>query len=289
MKLLHTLAATALILAPMPALAADGQPIPLARTSKWEINYDVDSCHLLARFGAGQQEVILKLTRFQPGDPFDLTLYGEPVKGPRTTLPLQIRFGSAFPAGKREGMTGTSGSKMPLVIVSGARFDAWGYPGGAQPAPITPEQETAIAAVDLSVRGKDYRLETGSLGKPMEAMRTCLTSLIAHWSFDPAVQQRLSQPAKPIDNPGNWLRTGDYPLASALLGNNGLVQFRLDVSETGGVAGCRVLYRTNPDDFADRTCTLLSNRARLTPARDAAGLPVKSYYVGKVRWMMPEN
>ncbi len=69
---------------------------------------------------------------------------------------------------------------------------------------------------------------------------------------------------------------------------NGYVRFRLDVDETGNVAGCRVLYRTNPDEFADLSCKLISKRAKFAPALDAKGKPVKSYYISQIRWQSGE-
>lgn len=287
MKPIHLLAAFAMVLTPVAALAKDKPPIPLAKKSKWEMNYDEDSCHLFANFGAGKQTVVLRMTRFQPGDSFDLSLYGEPLRSSSTSVPLWLRFGAAFPGRKSEAVAATVGGKVPLAIVSGARFDAWDYRNGALPQPIAPEQEAAITAIDLTIRGKPYRLESGSLGKPMAAMRTCLADLLTSWGFDPAVQQSLSRPAIPLANPGDWLRSGDYPVGSMSMGHHGLVQFRLDIAETGQVSGCRVLYRTNPDDFADRTCTLLVKRAKLSAALDAKGMPVKSYFIGKVRWTLP--
>jgi Gram-negative bacterial TonB protein C-terminal len=287
MKPLHTLAAIAMVLSPLPALAKDKPPISLARTGKWEMNYDRDSCHLYASFGEGKQAVLMRMTRFQPTDTTDLTLFGEPVRSSSTKLPLVIRFGSVFPSRKIEAVAGSDGAKVPLVILSSTRFDGVDYRGGTQPVSITPEQEAAITAVDLTLRGKHYKLETGSLGKPMAAMRTCLADLERSWGFDPAVQQSLSRPANPVNYPGDWLRQSDYPVGSARMGHQGLVQFRLDIDEAGNVAGCRVLYRTDPDDFADRTCALLVKRAKLSAALDAKGTPVKSYFIGKVRWTLP--
>jgi hypothetical protein len=68
-------------------------------------------------------------------------------------------------------------------------------------------------------------------------------------------------------------------------GHNGLVQFRLDVDPGGKVAGCFILSRTSPDDFADITCRAMTRRARLQPALDAKGKPIRSYYVNKVIWL----
>ena len=55
--------------------------------------------------------------------------------------------------------------------------------------------------------------------------------------------------------------------------------------ETGKPLGCRVLFRTNPDEFADRSCKALLQRAKFNPARDAQGKPVKSFYINTIRWM----
>ena len=118
----------------------------------------------------------------------------------------------------------------------------------------------------------------------MQAMRACPDDLLRHWGFDPAVQGALSRRVQPMGNPGNWLRSGDYPAGALWNGHNGLVRFRLDVEADGSVSNCRILFRTNPDSFADLSCKLLRERARFSPGLDKAGQPVKSYYLGRVRW-----
>jgi hypothetical protein len=289
MRMLASLVQTAgLLLVPIPAAAAEKPPILLARQGSWEINYDEDSCHLLARFGTGKQETIVKLTRFAPGTAFDLTLIGPLFESPSFEVSTKIGFTPGFPAVRRDGASGSSrgaGKKVPLVIFSGMRLDGWAYKDGLEAPAISEDQETAVTAMDLSLRGKTYRLGTGSLGKPMQAMRTCLSDLIRHWGYNVAVQSALNRAPQPINNPADWLRSDDYPLASIVHGHNGLVQFRLDVDAAGSVGGCHVLYRTNPDTFADLTCKLLSRRAKFAPALDAQGAPVRSFYVGKVRWL----
>ena len=52
--------------------------------------------------------------------------------------------------------------------------------------------------------------------------------------------------------------------------------------------GCHVLMRFNPDEFADLTCNLLKKRATFKPAVDAQGNPVKTYFVNKVRFVIPD-
>ena len=105
-------------------------------------------------------------------------------------------------------------------------------------------------------------------------------------SFGPGLpeQARLSQPPKPLGVISDWITSADFPKKALNQGSSGLVQFRLDIDETGKVSGCRILYRTNPDDFADLSCKLLTQRAKFSPALDSAGKAVRSFYVSKIRW-----
>lgn len=288
MNKLAALTISAALIFPTVASAKEKPPISLAKTSKWEINYDDDSCHLLARFGEGPQSAIIRMTRYQPGDVFDLSLYGEPFKYVPSTMAVKIAYGTA-PADKQEAITGQSGNKVPLLILNKQRLDHWTYKPGATPPPITVAQEEQVKFIDLGIAGgKRFRLETGSLGAPMAAMRTCVDDLVKKWGYDPVQQAQLSRPATPTKSPGSWLRNDDYPAGSLRNGHNGLVQFRLDIDPSGVVTGCYVLHRTNPDDFADLTCKLISKRAKFVPALGKDGQPVKSFFISKARFMIPD-
>lgn len=284
-------AAIALALTAPPVLAATTVPILLAKTSKWEINYDEDACNLLARFGEGDLTTFLKITRVQPGDAINVALYGKHLKHRKIATPMELAFGSQTAPYQRNGtaMTASGESKLPLVVVERLRLDGWDYPvKGSDSFAIpfvSPEQEAQVTSITF--KGPDrkvYLLQTGSLGRPMVAMRKCVDDLLRHWGYDPQVQDRLSRAAAPIGNQGAWIAWKDFPTHSLLRGHNGIVRFRLDVDPGGIVTGCRILYRTNPDDFADLSCKLLMQRAKMSPALDASGKPVKSFYISQVRW-----
>lgn len=278
----------ALALTLQPAVAADRPPIVLAKVSKWEINYDKEACHLLAKFGTGKEETIIRLTRYEPGTNFDLTLFGKIFDTRSSTMDVEVGFGLTPPL-KRQAMTGTASNKLPLMILVSQRLDGWTYqgPNVAQPL-VTPEQEARATVLDLKLPGKKhYQLQTGSFAMPMQAMRACLADLVKSWGYDPEHYASFRQRPIPLTNPGTWIGTNDYPMHSVYQGQNGIVQFRLDVGPDGIVAGCHVLYRTNPDEFADLTCKLLTKRAKFKPALDENGAPVRSFYINKVRWMIP--
>lgn len=274
--------------AAQPLLAKDREPITLKSSSKWVVDYDNDACHLMKQFGTGDQVLLAKFTRYQPGDVFDLGLYGTPAKLPGPVATVRIDFGLAPQPISAAAVLGNAGDK-PMMLFSSLRLDGYTwYSKDSRPLPapaIAPEQEARVTAIVLRLPGnRAYRLESGELGKPLAALRECQANLLKHWGYDPAVQLSLVRPATPINSPGSWLGSSDYPKKALDSGIQGMVQFRLDVSETGAVAGCSILFRTNPDEFADTTCKNIAKRAKLLPALDAKGAPVRSYYIQKVRW-----
>jgi len=276
---------------PAQVEASDGKAISLPKQGKWEVNYDVDSCHLLGKFGTGKDEVVMRITRYQPSDWFDLTLFGNPVDlNNSTQVKVELGFGTQK-AAPSNAVVGNAGKDRPMLIFSNLRLDGW-QPNTKSKTPvvpplITPDQEGGVQSIAFKLPArKRYQLETGSMAKPLAALRQCNSDLVKYWGFDPAVQASLTRWATPLSDPARWLGTRDFPTKSLENGHNGLVQFRLDVDETGKVSTCRVLYRTNPDDFADLSCKLISQRAKFAAALDAAGKPVRSYYISKILWVV---
>ena len=263
------------------------QPV-LPQVGPWEINYDRDSCHLLAKFGEGEQLVVANFTRYAPGDHFNLTLYGKPVKLDGLENEATIDFGTTTAPIKVYGLSGNA-AKLPMFVLSSLRLDGWkGSSSLAVPPPITADQEARAVKVGLSFKdGHGFELDTGSMRKPMAALRTCLSNLLKNWGYDAAVEAQLMTHPLPFGSPGNWLRSSDYPRSALAQGISGLIQFRLDIDESGLVSGCNILSRTGPDEFAAQTCKNIQRRARFHPAIDAQGKPVKSFYINAVRWLAP--
>jgi len=282
---------SALGLIAQSAQGADKAPPSLPRITKWEMKYDEDACSLLAEFAAGGDAVMMAITRTTPGDWFELRLYGKMLGSAEIGMPIEVAFGDGTPV-KRTAMVATSGGdkKIPAAIIPGLRIDGWEPTpkmDASSPVPlISADQEAKVASVTFKPGMKRrYRLATGSMRAPFAAMRTCTDDLVRHWGFDPAVEATLSRRATPTTNPANWLKSNDFPPSALAEGMNGYVKFRLDVDPDGKVAGCRILYRTNPDEFADASCKLLARRATFQSALDAAGNPVRSYFVSSVKWL----
>ena len=274
---------------PCAALAAQPAAVSLPRTGKWEMKYNPDSCQLVTTFGSGDDKVMAVLSREEPRIDFNLELYGKQFKSSAIAIPVELQFG---PAGKsvKRGSTSLMANipeKTPMIRMGGVRIDGEDQrPKAGPPMDIAPAYEAAITWIDVKLaRGRTYRLQTGNLGAPMAAMRACTDDLIKSWGYDPAAERTLRSRAAPVSNPGTWLRSDDFPFKSLAQGHDGMERFRLDVDAAGQPSGCRVLYRTNPDEFADLLCELLMKRARFKPAIDAAGKPAKSFFISTIRWV----
>lgn len=272
---------------PCAALTKVTAPETLTRTGKWVVNYDRDACHLLAQFGTGKDVLAMRLTRYEPGDAFDFDLYGGRVAANDIVSKAKVDFGLRGTHVEADAINGKSGD-LPVMLFGAMRLDGWESAKPEEIGPsLSPQQEAAVSGVTVKVRGKKpFRLEFGSLARPMAQLRTCQSDLLKSWGYDPAVQTTLAKPARPANSPADWLKSGDYPAGARMMGQNGVIQFRLDVDAQGKVAGCHVLARTSPDLFADVTCRSVTRRAKLDPALDADGKPVRSFYVQKVRWQM---
>jgi hypothetical protein len=62
---------------PTPLPAASPNPISLAKTERWNLNYGDDSCQLIGVFGTGDDQAFVRFTRFGLEDRFKLALFGK--------------------------------------------------------------------------------------------------------------------------------------------------------------------------------------------------------------------
>lgn len=264
--------------------AKDPETETLTRSGKWVVDYGRDACHIYAEFGTGNAQVVARFTRYAPNDTFVLTLAGKRLGTSAVHDVVKVDFGLAPPTEERV-MTGTAGT-LPAVFFGGMRIDGLRGNAGQQLPRITPEQEAAATGFTIDMRMKQpLRFETGPLGKVFEVMRDCEQKLVTGWGYDPAVQARLARRVTPIGSPSEWVTDNDYPTAALRRGMSGIVQFRLDVDVDGKVTDCRILERTEPDDFASATCALLRRRAAFDPALDAERKPVRSFFVSRFNWV----
>lgn len=279
-------AAMCVQLSASPVAAKAAEPLDLARQGAWEVNYDVDACHLIGSFGQGRDRIVARFSRFSPGDSFYLDLFGQPVRTSGLQVSASVDFGPTANPREIRALAGNSGDLPLLKLGQLNLLDT--APEHSVPRPaISPEQEAAVTYLDLGLRSVRYRLALGAMQKTMQSLRACSTDLVQFWGYDPAQQATLSRWPTPKTLPGSWLRSRDYPTDPLANGQSSVIQFRLGVDESGRVVGCHIQQQTKGEDFAKRTCELLTRRATFDPALDAAGKPIRSFYVSRVFWLAP--
>jgi protein TonB len=95
--------------------------------------------------------------------------------------------------------------------------------------------------------------------------------------------------ARPRGTPGTWVTSDDYPAAALRSGEQGRTGFRLDIGADGHITACTVTQSSGSAELDQTACRMLMRRARFTPARDAAGMPIASDYANNVVWTLPSE
>jgi hypothetical protein len=285
--------ALALLLQPSAGFAANG-PMRLKPSSKWIADYQDQGCRLLREFGEGDDKATIVMSRYAPGDSFNLILAGKRFKRSAGGS-VELQFGPNEAQQKVDFFAGNLGSIPAMLTTSSMllaprpeRPDNYDPKNYIAPSPIGAEREKAVTQLQISrPLQTPIVLELGKMDRPMAALNACIDNLVATWGIDVEKHKSLSRWAAPVSNPGNWLTPKDYPVAMLSEGQPALVEFRLDVDPSGGVSGCQIQATTRPKAFDDAVCKALMRRAKFTPALDAQGNPLKSYWKSRVRFQLP--
>jgi len=284
---------------PAPAAVAAPAPLILKPTSAWHVDYADERCRLARQFGGGEQTVLLFMDRFGPSEYFRLTLAGKLIKTNLEKGDAAIQFGPREEEQKLAFLKGNLGKDPALVFSSSSRIAP---PSAAEllairnrkntewieVEPISEDRQKAVRYLRV---GKPLRkpvaLETGSMRAPSAALDTCIDNLLISWGVDVEKHKTLSQNAKPLQSPGKWIVSSDYPLDMLSAGQPALVNFRLSIGANGVPTACYIQSTTRPKEFDNAVCKSVMRRARFSPAIDAQGQPLASYYQNSVYFRLP--
>jgi hypothetical protein len=271
----------------LPNGATQAKAVNLAPFTPWNVDYGEKICTLRRGFGSREKPSVIIMDRFGPTDLFQLTVVSEEFRSFQQGQALTLQFGEQKPRRIASVVPGKAGTKTATLFFAntsvseriGDKDDSW-------KPPVTPATEAAIKTIGISYGGKERIFATGPLDKAFEALRKCTDNLVTTWGLDPKQQAALTKRAEPLSSPGYWVSSSDYPAGMAIMGKQALVNFRLSVSSQGVPTACEVQSSYNDKKFDEVTCAALMRRARFSPALDAKGQPVPSFYLNTVRWIM---
>jgi len=288
----RALAAAALALAALPLHAA---PVPgevitrpgtdrLLPSSPWNLDQGEAQCRLQRLFEKDGKPHLLAIEQSAPHRAFTLILAGPSLtqlKGVREVA-LGLRADLPIAASERI-MPGTMPDYGAAFIIGSVGLDAGASDGGLRSAAIDMEGAAKVSRVVLAnPNGKQaVSFETGPMRAVFEALNSCTGDLLAGWGLDPE-QHRAYNPPQLTNAPQltrHFMNT--YPDLALANDENGTFNFRLIVEADGRVSGCHI----DADSRAvalDPRCDDLVKLARMVPARDAEGKPMRSFYTSRL-------
>ncbi|WP_019517233.1 energy transducer TonB [Sphingomonas sp. Mn802worker] len=95
--------------------------------------------------------------------------------------------------------------------------------------------------------------------------------------------------SRPKGNPGRWFDAGSYPPTAIRAGEEGRTVARISIGDDGFVKSCGIVTSSGSNRLDVATCSILLDRGVFEPARDEAGMAIKSTIDLPVRWVLPRD
>lgn len=277
------------------SLAAQAQDQAVFRpSSAWAADYGDDYCRLVRSFSDGKDTVTLMLQRVQPGADTQLMLIGDAIKPFRGAeelgwhfLPNDAERKSRYGRGEVQGQPYY---RIENVMLMPFTPPAPGTPPGPPRYDRAAEQVATKNLTGLVVSTgvtKPVRIETGALGAPIGVLQACADDLVKSWGLDAEKHKTMSAPAMMTPAPDGILPQGTIPFSEFAKFAGGANQVRLLLDATGKPTSCTIFSPTLDKGLNDRICQLTMQKASFTPAKDAAGQPMASFWMGSPMFLGP--
>ncbi len=261
-----------LAVVPSPVLAQETSSVAtLTPATPWNVDYAGDSCFLLRKFGTGDAEIILRITRPLPDGPFEIVLAGSGVPELPPEIEVPVRLAPTGNSIRLSGLTGSLSSTTGHFI----RLDA---------PPVFFANTERGSVLHLEHRRFTRSISLPNLTAAIARLAQCNGELLASWGIDLASLETLSRRAQPLADSQPWIRTRDYPIVPHI-GDTSTI---LTIDPSGQVSQCRIAHASGSPELDTAACETLRRRARFEPALDAQGQAVESFYFLRVRWRYPD-
>lgn len=283
-------ALSALIATTLAAAPASAEVVAIAPSSAWNVDFAENKCRLARLFGEGESRHLVFFEQYWPGESFGLTVAGPSYKRFRSRQPTELGFFDGQERRRTEPFTGTVADFGTGVIYSSARLGAGDSEDGDAATAQLAQLDTQIAAkveyVALKQRGDEIRLSTGPLDEAFAVLNQCSAQLVTDWGLDFEQQKSATRLPKWTNMDVVVRRIQDaYPSKARTRGEQGLMRMRVIVSPEGTVENCTIIKATATDNLESPACTAMRG-AQFSPALDAAGQPMRSFYVTRITYQM---
>jgi hypothetical protein len=277
-----------LALAALPLVAAapaKAEPVVLKPAGPWNLDVGENRCRLNRLFGEPGNQHLLALEQHYPGSGAGLFMAGPAFKPFSSGARTELRLFEGQTALVSAPFTGAVEEFGPAVIYRTIRFD------GATPStetldflggsgiPRLASPPAQARSITVAQGNHVVTLETGPFGGAFAALNRCSEDLIRAWGLD--LEQHRTASRRPVWQNREELNrriTAEFPIRLARNAGQAIYQMRVIVSPQGTVEDCQ-LASVVPGEEAQSPACKRMEKARFEPALDAAGQPMRSYYV----------
>ena len=266
-----------------PALAQD-ETRSFTMQGSWSLDAGDDYCRLAGVFANGGDEIAFALERNRAENFARLILIGDgivPFRGAEEMgyrfIPENVQRSARF----LRSETGDGRDYFNLGLVS---FDE--MPSGPPDFAAVYDRADELAfatginafVFDEGLR-QPIRIETGFMRGPMQALQACTDDLLRVWGLDYEAHQTMTRRAAPVGNAGEWLATGTIPFQDLRLLAGDANVVRVMVSAEGEPTAC-FIHQPSLDQRTNASiCDQVMELGQFTPALDAEGNPMASYWM----------
>ena len=127
----------------------------------------------------------------------------------------------------------------------------------------------------------------GNVG--LEKIEECQAARLQAAGIDPSIAKTISRWPSFAAPPMSLFTGDDYPTDAMSNGAEGRVDAKLDVRADGVVSGCSIARSSGNASLDAKTCAILLERARVSPALDKDGKPVAAPVITSVAWRLEQR
>ena len=139
--------------------------------------------------------------------------------------------------------------------------------------------------INLGSEGLDERFALTQMGSLLRTLDSCVADLRKVWNVSESKSDSSSNSRSANSRALAGVFTSeDYPAVAMRNDQSGLVAFALLIDEQGRVADCTVIETSGAASLDAQSCGIIRNRAKFSPARGTDEKPIKSAYLGRIRW-----
>ncbi|CAA9528218.1 MAG: hypothetical protein AVDCRST_MAG23-764 [uncultured Sphingosinicella sp.] len=252
-----------------PASAAPPrQPI-----GKWQVDYGDTACTAARNYGPAEKPVTLAFRPSPNGTVVRLMV----ARPGRVSTPHHFAVTTTITSEKAKttGLRFESADKKRDIIW--INFDRAALDG------LQAAGEIAIKA-GVTI---EERFPLPGIGSVLKSLDTCNADLRKHWNVEEAAASQLSKGATVLKPLHSLISDSDYPAQAIRERASGSTRFMMMVDETGALKDCMVEETSGIASLDAMSCSVFLQRAKFSPALDAAGKPARSVLTARITWRIP--